>query len=295
MLRRAHEQATHTQAAAVPARVRRGSLAQANQGCRRQQRRGRVGGCRPSDALARPVRRRRWPRAHPALRPEGPGPAVARQAAGRTPARRPCRPQRREDDGRGVVRQVAGRLRHPTGVDRPAGGGARQDHQGPLRLGADVRDQTVGRARLDGRAQEGGASRLLRLRDLLAALPDLHRRRPRRDRRAQPVLAAYLAGHGQAAALRGHDAPGVGAVRRGAARRAARDPARRPRRAAPCRSGGVAGHRRRLRHRRRDAVGAVGERATEVRHLASLDPDPSRDVAAPRRGDPAGQRHPDRQ
>ena len=79
-----------------------------------------VGRCRPSDALARPVRRRRWPRAHPALRPQGRRPAVARQAAGRTPARRPRRPQRREDDGRGVVRQVAGRLRHPPG-SRPSG------------------------------------------------------------------------------------------------------------------------------------------------------------------------------
>ena len=75
---------------------------------------------------------------------------------------------------------------------------------------SDVRAWTVD-------AQEGGESRLLRLRDLLAVLPDLHRRRPRRDRRAQPVFAADLAGHGQAAALRGHDASGVGAVRRGAA------------------------------------------------------------------------------
>ncbi len=41
-------------------------------------------------------------------------------------------------------------------VDRPAGGGPRQDHQGPLRLGADVRGQAVGRARLDGVLKKEG-------------------------------------------------------------------------------------------------------------------------------------------
>ena len=87
---------------------------------------------------------------------------------------------------------------------------------------SDVRAWTRG-------AQGRGARRLVRLRALLPAVAALHRRGPRRDRRPQPVLAAYVARDGQATAVcRDHQAD-LGAVRRGARRSAAGHPARRPR------------------------------------------------------------------
>ena len=73
---------------------------------------------------------------------------------------------------------------------------------------------------------------VLRLRAARPAGADLRRRGARRHRAAVAVLAAHLAGPGEAARLRGHHGAGLGTARRDAAPAAPGRPARRVRRAA---------------------------------------------------------------